>query len=42
VTEGEKYPDLVVRVAVYAAYFVDLAKGTQDQIIGRAEHGAMS
>ena len=31
----EKYGDLVIRVAGYAAYFVDLAKGAQDQIIER-------
>ena len=26
----EKYPDLIVRVAGYSAYFVDLSKGLQD------------
>ena len=31
----EKYPDLVVRVAGYSAYFVDLSKGQQDEIIKR-------
>ena len=33
----EKYGDLVIRVAGYAAYFVDLAKEMQDQIIARTE-----
>jgi formate C-acetyltransferase len=35
----EKYPDLLVRVAGYSAYFVDLSKGLQDSIIARSEHG---
>jgi formate C-acetyltransferase len=29
------YPDLIVRVAGYSAYFVDLSKGLQDSIIER-------
>ena len=33
----ERYADLVVRVAGYSAYFVDLPKGVQDQIIERTE-----
>ena len=33
----EKYGDLVVRVAGLAAYFVDLTKPVQDQIIARTE-----
>ncbi len=33
----EKYADLVVRVAGLAAYFVDLTKPVQDQIIARTE-----
>ncbi|MBI2906337.1 MAG: hypothetical protein HYX92_01635 [Chloroflexi bacterium] len=33
----ENYMDLVVRVAGLAAYFVDLTKGVQDQIIARTE-----
>jgi formate C-acetyltransferase len=33
----EKYPDLLVRVAGYSAYFVDLSKGVQDDIIRRCE-----
>jgi len=35
----DKYPTLMVRVAGYSAYFVDLAKPTQDDIIARTEHG---
>jgi pyruvate-formate lyase len=34
----EKYPHLVVRVAGFSAYFIDLAPGVQDQIIARTEH----
>ena len=33
----ESYPDLVVRVAGYSAYFVDLGKPMQDDIIRRTE-----
>ncbi|HTY81943.1 MAG TPA: pyruvate formate lyase family protein [Dehalococcoidales bacterium] len=33
----ENYRDLIVRVAGYSAYFVDLSKGVQDDIIRRAE-----
>jgi formate C-acetyltransferase len=33
----EKHPDLIVRVAGYSAYFVDLSKGLQDSIIARTE-----
>ncbi|MBW1924380.1 MAG: hypothetical protein JRJ35_13000 [Deltaproteobacteria bacterium] len=35
--EPEKHQDLVVRVAGYSAYFVDLSKGLQDSIIARTE-----
>jgi formate C-acetyltransferase len=35
----EHYRDLVVRVAGYSAYFVQLSKAVQDEIIGRTEHG---
>ena len=31
----ENYSDLVIRVAGYSAYFVDLSKGVQDEIIKR-------
>ncbi|MBM4463093.1 MAG: glycyl radical protein [Chloroflexi bacterium] len=33
----EKHADLIVRVAGYAAYFVDLTKSLQDDIIARTE-----
>jgi pyruvate-formate lyase len=33
----EKHTDLIVRVAGYSAYFVDLSKGLQDSIIARTE-----
>lgn len=33
----EQYPDLIVRVAGYSAYFADLSKGLQDSIIARTE-----
>jgi len=33
----ENHPDLIVRVAGYSAYFVDLSKGLQDSIITRTE-----
>jgi formate C-acetyltransferase len=35
----ENYRDLIVRVAGYSAYFVQLSKRIQDDIIGRTEHG---
>ena len=39
--EAQKYPenyrDLIVRVAGYSAYFVDLSKGVQDDIVKRME-----
>ena len=33
----ENYKDLIVRVAGYSAYFVEVGKGVQDDIIGRTE-----
>ncbi|MBN2238783.1 MAG: hypothetical protein JW712_03335 [Dehalococcoidales bacterium] len=33
----DKYRDLIVRVAGYSAYFIDLGKGVQDDIIRRME-----
>jgi formate C-acetyltransferase len=33
----EKYPDLVVRVAGFSAFFTRLHKGVQDEIIARTE-----
>ncbi|MEM4482244.1 MAG: pyruvate formate lyase family protein, partial [Desulfurococcaceae archaeon] len=38
----ENYRDLVVRVAGYSAYFVELAKPVQDEIIARTEHSLVS
>jgi formate C-acetyltransferase len=35
----EKHTDLLVRVAGYSAYFVDLSKGLQDSIIARTSQG---
>jgi pyruvate formate-lyase/glycerol dehydratase family glycyl radical enzyme len=35
--DPEKYPKLVVRVAGFSAYFIDLAPGVQDQIIQRTD-----
>lgn len=35
----EKYKDLVVRVSGYSAYFVDLGKSIQNEIIARTEFG---
>ncbi|GAH85121.1 unnamed protein product [marine sediment metagenome] len=34
----EKYPTLMVRVAGYSAYFNDLCRETQNDIISRVEH----
>jgi len=34
----DKYRDLIVRVAGYSDYFVDLGKSLQDEIIRRTEH----
>ena len=33
----EKYPDLIVRVAGYSAYFTDLSEWVQDDVIARVE-----
>ena len=37
-TDPEKYHNLLVRVAGYSAYFVDLSPDLQDEIIRRTEH----
>ena len=37
--EPEKYRDLIVRVAGYSDYFVDLGEELQNEIIRRTEHG---
>ena len=36
--EPDKHRDLIVRVAGYSDYFVDLGKDLQDEIIARTEH----
>jgi pyruvate-formate lyase len=38
----EEHKDLVVRVAGYSAYFVQLGKAVQDEIIRRTEHEKMA
>ena len=35
--EPEKYKDLVVRIAGFSAYFVDVYKQAQDDLIRRTE-----
>ncbi len=37
--EPEKHRDLIVRVAGYSDYFIDLTRELQDEIIRRTEHG---
>ena len=37
----EKYPDLVVRVSGYCAYFTDLGRSIQEDIIARTEFGEL-
>jgi pyruvate formate-lyase/glycerol dehydratase family glycyl radical enzyme len=36
--DPEKYRDLIVRVAGYSAYFAEMDKAAQDEIIARTEH----
>ena len=36
--EPEKYRNLIVRVAGYSAYFVDLSPDLQNDLIARADH----
>lgn len=38
--EPEKYKSLIVRVAGYSAFFTELCKDVQDDIIGRTQHMA--
>ncbi len=38
-SEPEKYRNLVVRVAGYSAYFTQLNRPMQDEVIARTEHG---
>ena len=40
--EPEKYRDLLVRVAGYSAYFVELEKPAQDDIIARTTHMSLA
>ena len=37
-TNPEQYSNLIVRVAGYSDYFVNLGKSLQDEIINRTEH----
>lgn len=37
----ERYPDLVVRVSGYCAYFTDLGRSIQNDIIARTEFDRM-
>jgi formate C-acetyltransferase len=37
----EQYRDLIVRVSGFSAYFVDISKETQDEIIARTEHAGV-
>ena len=36
--EPDEYRDLIVRVAGYSAYFVELNRNTQNEIIARTEY----
>lgn len=36
-----KYPGLMPSVAGYSAYFADLSKEVQDEVISRIEHGLL-
>jgi formate C-acetyltransferase len=40
--DPESYKGLIVRVAGYSAYFADLGKEIQDDIIARTEHRSWS
>jgi formate C-acetyltransferase len=39
--EPDKYRNLIVRVAGYSAYFVDLSPELQENIITRTEHNTI-
>jgi pyruvate formate-lyase/glycerol dehydratase family glycyl radical enzyme len=39
--DPNKYRNLIVRIAGYSAYFVDLSPDLQDDLIARTEHGAL-
>ena len=38
---AEQYRDLIVRVAGYSAFFVELCKDVQDEIIARTEQESL-
>ena len=40
-TAPDEYRDLIVRVSGFSAYFSDLGKTCQDEIIARTEHTAV-
>jgi len=37
-TDPESHADLIVRVAGFSAYFTQLGRATQEEIISRTEH----
>lgn len=39
--DPNKYRNLIVRIAGYSAYFVDLSPDLQDDLIARTEHGSL-
>jgi len=39
--DPQKYRNLIVRIAGYSAYFVDLSPDLQDDLIARTEHDAL-
>jgi formate C-acetyltransferase len=39
--DPQKYRNLIVRIAGYSAYFVDLSPDLQDDLIARTEHGVL-
>ena len=39
--DPQKYRNLIVRIAGYSAYFVDLSPDLQNDLIARTEHDAM-
>ena len=39
--DPQKYRNLIVRIAGYSAYFVDLSPDLQNDLIARTEHDVM-
>jgi formate C-acetyltransferase len=39
--EPDKYRNLIVRIAGYSAYFCDLSKDLQDDLIARTGHATI-